>query len=86
MAGVNYSFAPGSARSIDGLLWQLAQPHDDAHVLTLEVERHLMKRMLVDPGSAADLLYLPALVQLGYKPDNLHNPGRILVGFNGTQT
>ena len=45
-----------------------------------------MKCILVDPGSAVDLLYLPALVRLGYKSDNLLNLGRILVGFNGTQT
>ena len=45
-----------------------------------------MKRMLIDSRSVADLLYLPALVFLGYKPDNSHNLGRILVGFNGTQT
>ena len=45
-----------------------------------------MKRMLVDPGSVVDLLYLFALIQLGYMPDSLRNPGRILVGFNGTQT
>ena len=45
-----------------------------------------MKRMLVDTRSVADLLYLPALVQQGYKLDSLRNPGRILVGFNGTQT
>ena len=45
-----------------------------------------MKRILVDLGSAADLLYLLALVPLGYKPDNLHNSRRVLVGFNGMQT
>ena len=93
MVGVNYNFAPGSARHVDELLTflesslrQLAQPHDDALVLTLDVRRDLMKRILVDPGSAADLLYLPTLIWLGYKPNNLRNPRRILVKFNGTQT
>ena len=71
MARINYNFAPGSARPVNGLLtfsestlWQLAQPHDNALVLTLEVKRNLIKCMLVDPGSVADLLYLSALVQL----------------------
>ena len=41
---------------------------------------------LSDHGSATDLLYLPTLIQLGYQLDNLCNLGRILVGFNGTQT
>ena len=81
MAGVNNGFALGSAWPIDELLTffesslrQLAHPHDDAHVLTLEVGRHLMKHILVEPGSAINLLYLPTLVRLGYKPDNLCNP------------
>ena len=41
-----------------------------------------MKRILVDPGYAVDLLYLAALIRLGYKLDNLHNPRRVLVRFN----
>ena len=93
MAGVSYSFAPGSALLVNGILTfsesplkQLVQPHDYDLVLTLEVGRHLMKRILVDPSSAADLLYLPSPIQSGYKPDNLHNPGRVLVNFNGTLT
>ena len=93
MAGVSYSFAPGSALPVDGILTfsesplkQLVQPHDDALVLTLEVGRHLMKHKLVDPSNAADLLYLPSLIQSGYKPDNLRNPGRVVVNFNGTLT
>ena len=45
-----------------------------------------MKRILVDPGSVVNLLYLPALLRLGYKPDNLQNTRRVLVGFNGSQT
>ena len=58
----------------------------DALVLTLEVEQHLVKRISVDPDSVADLLYLPFLLRLGYKLDNLRNPGRVLVSFNGSQT
>ena len=45
-----------------------------------------MKHILIDPGSAADLLNLPALIRLGYKPDNLRNLGRVLVGFNSMLT
>ena len=93
MAEVSYKFAPTSAQPVDGLLTffksplkLLVQPHDDAFVLTLEVGQHLMKRILVNPGSAADLLYLPAMIRLGYKTDNLHNSGRVLVWSNGTLT
>ena len=45
-----------------------------------------MKRILVYPGSVTDLLSLPALIWLGYKSDNLSNPGKILVRFNGMHT
>ena len=45
-----------------------------------------MKRILVDPSSAANLLYLPALLCLGYKPDNLRSLERVLAGFNGSHT
>ena len=93
VARVNCGFAPESTQPIDGLLTfsksslrQLAHPHDDTLVLTVEVGRHLMKHILVDLGSASDLLYLPALVRLDYKLDNLRNLGRFLVRFNGTKT
>ena len=45
-----------------------------------------MKRILVNPNSVANLLYLPALLCLGSKPDNLRNLRRVLVGFNRSQT
>ena len=45
-----------------------------------------MKLILVDSGSITDLLYLLALIRHYYKLDNLCNPRRVLVGFNGMQT
>ena len=45
-----------------------------------------MKRILVDLSSVADLLYQLALLHLGYKLDNLHGLGKVLIGFNGLQT
>ena len=91
VVGVNYNFSLSNNHPINGLitfsevpLRQLSMPHDDALILILEVGKHLMKRILVDPGSAADLLYLPTL-RLGYKPDNLRDPRRVLVSFNGLQ-
>ena len=56
--------------------------HCDALVLTLEVGQHLMRQILVDPSSAIDLLYLHALLRLGYKLDSLRSFGSVLVGFN----
>ena len=45
-----------------------------------------MKHILVDLGNEADLLYLLALLQLRCKPDNLHNPGMVLVEYNAKKT
>ena len=87
MVDVNYSFALSSIRPFtESPLRQLSMPHDDTLVLTLEVGKHWMKRILVNPSNAIYLLYLPALLRLGYKLDNLWNPGRVLVGFNRSQT
>ena len=45
-----------------------------------------MKRVLVDPGSVADLLQLPAFRQMNISFDRLSLAGRILFGFNGVTT
>ena len=45
-----------------------------------------MHRVLVDPGSAANLLHLPALKQMGVPMDHLCSAGRVLSGFNGATT
>ena len=42
-----------------------------------------MHRVLVDPGSAADLLQLPAFRQMNISFDRLSSIGRILSGFKG---
>ena len=45
-----------------------------------------MHRVLVDPGSAADLLQLPAFRQMNISLDRLNSVGRVLFGFNGATT
>ena len=45
-----------------------------------------MHRVLVDPGSAADLLLLPAFKQLRVPIDHLRSAGKVLSGFNGATT
>ena len=45
-----------------------------------------MKRILVEPGSFADLLQVAVVKQMGFIPSSLENPGRILSGFNGSST
>ena len=58
-------------------------PHHDALVLTLCINDFDVHRVLVDPGSAADLLQLPAFRQMNISFDRLSSAGRILSGFNG---
>ena len=39
---------------------RLHHPHDDALVVSLQVEYYSMHRVLVDNGSSVDILYYPA--------------------------
>ena len=61
-------------------------PHYDALVLTVCINDFDVHRILVDPGSAADLLHLPAFKQMRVSIDLLHSPDRVLSGFNGATT
>ena len=45
-----------------------------------------MHRVLVDPGSAVDLLHLLAFQQMKVPLDRLSYAGRVLSGFNGATT
>ncbi|KAJ3704029.1 hypothetical protein LUZ61_007734 [Rhynchospora tenuis] len=58
-------------------------PHDDAIVLMLRIHGTRVKRILVDTGSSADVLYFDALKQLNlatFPLTPMHTP---LVGFAG---
>ena len=65
---------------------RVLQPHRDALILTLGVGDFDVKRILVDPGSSADLLQVAVIKQMGFIPSSLENPGRTLSGFNGSST
>ena len=61
-------------------------PHYDALVLTVCINSFDVHRVLVNPGSAADLLHLPTFKQMRIPIDHLHSGGRVLSGFNGATT
>ena len=44
------------------------QPHNDPLVIMLNIEGFNTKRILVDNGSFADIIYLPAFQQLKLDP------------------
>ena len=57
-------------------------PHHDALILTLCINDFDVHRVLVDLGSADDLLQLPAFRQMNISFDRLSSAARILSGFN----
>ena len=61
-------------------------PHYDALVHTVCINGFDVHRVLVNPGSAADLLHLPTFKQIRVPIDHLSSAGRVLSGFNGATT
>ena len=59
------------------------QPHNDPLVIMLNIEGFNTKRILVDNGSFADIIYLPAFQQLKMDPKRLRPFESPLVSFNG---
>ena len=47
------------------------QPHDDALVVTLKIGGYDVKRVLVDQGSAVEIMYHNLYKGLNLKPKNL---------------
>ncbi|RVW72519.1 hypothetical protein CK203_053233 [Vitis vinifera] len=64
----------------------ILQPHRDALILFLEIGDFEVRRILVDPGSSADLVQASVVSHMGHSLTSLENPRRILSGFNGAST
>ena len=59
------------------------QPHDDALVITLRIGGYDMRRVMVDQGSDAEIMYLDLYNGLNLRPENLTAYDSPLVSFNG---
>ena len=59
------------------------QPHDDALVVTLRIGGYDVKRVMVDQGSAAEIMYPDLYKGLGLKPEDLATYSSPLVSFEG---
>ena len=59
-------------------------PHDDALIVTLEIAGYSTRRVLIDNGSSADIIYLTAFQQMKIGKDQLRPIETPLVGFVGT--
>ena len=60
------------------------QPHDDALVIAARISGFLVKRVMVDQGSEADVMYSDLFRGLGLKNQNLAKYNSPLVSFDGT--
>ena len=91
-ARVNTIHIPNSSRAIQPIDGPIYFPPinpfrvNDAIVLTLCINDFDVHKVLVDLGSAADLLQLPTFRQMNISFDMLSSIGRILFGFNGATT
>ena len=65
---------------------QVITPHYDALVLTVCINSFDVHKVLVDPGSAADLLHLLAFKKMRVPIDHLSSASRVLSRFNGATT
>ena len=59
------------------------QPHDDALVVTLRIRGFNMRRVLVDPSSAVEVMYPDLYKGLNLRPEDLTAYDSPLVSFDG---
>lgn len=90
---IQHDLPNGSTCPIDGIIifppinanWVL-HPHEDALILTLGINGFDVRRVLIDPGSLANICKMSANRKMGLPPSYLENPGRVQSGFNGAIT
>ena len=59
------------------------QPHDDALVITLRIWGYDVRRVMVDQGSAAEIMYLDLYKGLSLRAEDLTPYSSPLVSFEG---
>jgi hypothetical protein len=63
--------------------WGVSVPHDDPLVVTMTVANCSVRRILIDNGSSADILYWTAFSQMKISQDKMRPIRTPLVGFAG---
>ena len=62
---------------------RLHHPHDDAIVITLTIANYITRRVLIDNGSSANILYYAAFQQMRINKELLRLVNVPLIGFGG---
>ncbi|KAK4589920.1 hypothetical protein RGQ29_020481 [Quercus rubra] len=62
---------------------EIIQPHDDTLVVTLRIGGYDVRRMMVDQGSAVEIMYPDLYKGLNLKPEDLTAYESPLVSFEG---
>ena len=62
---------------------RIVQPHDDALVVTLRIDGYDVKKVMIDQGSAAEIIYPDLFKGLNLKPENLTAYSSPPVSFEG---
>jgi hypothetical protein len=60
-------------------------PHNDAIVISCVIKGFVVHNVLVDTGSAADIIFAKAFKQMQEKDDKIHDATHPLCGFRGRQ-
>ena len=61
-------------------------PHNDAMVISCVIKGFLVHNVLVDTGSAADIIFAKAFRQMQEPEDKIHDATHPLCGFGGRQS
>ena len=59
------------------------QPHDDASVVTIQIGGYNVRKVLVNQGSGAEIMYPDLYKRLNLKPKDLEKYDSPLLGFDG---
>ncbi|XP_057771003.1 uncharacterized protein LOC130990786 [Salvia miltiorrhiza] len=65
---------------------KLLHPHHDALVISIYIANFLTKRVLIDNGSSANILFFSAYREMGLDESKLIKKAAVLVGFSGEST
>jgi hypothetical protein len=60
-------------------------PHNDAMVISCVIKGFLVHNVLVDTGSAANIIFVKAYKQMQEQDDKIHDATHTLYGFGGRQ-